>query len=155
MDSQERHIVLVHPEIHGNAGAIGRTCVGTNSFLHLIKPLGFSLSERYVKRAGLDYWPKVKLSVWDSMPQFMEQCGPQADEMALFSRFAARSFWEIRPRQRNFLFFGSETKGLPEKFKQGFPDRLFKIPTSEDIRSLNLATSVGIAVYHYLKPASM
>ena len=104
----ERHIVLVTPEVHWNTGNIGRTCLGTGAWLHLIKPLGFSIESREVKRAGLDYWPKVKLEVWDNFQSFEEVMAPAKEEVAIFSKMGRLPFWQLSPAQRLFLIFGSE-----------------------------------------------
>ena len=91
----ERHVVLVAPEIHWNTGNIGRTCLATDAYLHLIKPLGFSLESREVKRAGLDYWENVRLTVWDNFDDFLENTAPQKDEVAVFSKRGSKSFWTM------------------------------------------------------------
>lgn len=147
----ERHIVLVCPEIHWNTGNIGRTCVATGAFLHLIEPLGFSLNSREVKRAGLDYWDKVKLSVWDSFDTFQENLVPQSSEVVLFSKKGAHPFWTMPSPGRLFLVFGSETKGLPEDILDRYPKQTYYIPITQDIRSLNLSTAAGIALYESLR----
>jgi len=109
----ERHVVLVAPEVHWNTGNIGRTCLGVGAELHLIKPLGFSLNSKEVKRAGLDYWQKVQLSVWEKFEDFQEQMHPEKEEIALFTKSGDIPHWELRPAKRMFLIFGSETQGLP------------------------------------------
>ncbi|MDM8516719.1 tRNA (cytidine(34)-2'-O)-methyltransferase [Desulfobacterales bacterium HSG16] len=149
----ERHVVLMAPEVHWNTGNIGRTCIGTGAFLHLVRPLGFSIDSREVKRAGLDYWPKVKLSVWEDFSVFLNGMKPEAEEVALFSKNGAKSFWEMPRSSRLFLIFGSETRGLPENLLSMYPDKIFHIPISDDIRCLNLSTSVGIALYESLRIA--
>jgi len=147
----ERHVVLVSPEIHWNTGNIGRTCLGTDSSLHLIRPLGFSLGAKEVKRAGLDYWHKIRLTIWESFPEFMEGMGPQQGEVAAFSKTGSIPFWQLPARDRLFLVFGSETKGLPASILSMFKDKVYHIPTTTGIRSLNLSTSVGIALYESLR----
>ncbi len=148
----ERHVVLVAPEVHWNTGNIGRTCLGTGAFLHLIQPLGFSLEGKEVKRAGLDYWPRVKLSVWDDFSSFQEALIPRPSEVVLLSKNGKRPFWQMPAPKRLFLIFGSETKGLPKIIFQKYPDQSFKIPINDQIRCLNLSTSVGIALYESLRP---
>ena len=143
----ERHVVLIEPEVHWNTGNIGRTCLGTGAFLHLIKPLGFSLDSRQVKRAGLDYWHRVKLSVWENFADFSENMQPQKNEVALFAKKGTNPFWSIPSPGRFFLIFGSETKGLPETILSMYKNRTYHIPISREIRSLNLSTAVGIALY--------
>jgi len=147
----KRHIVLVHPEIHWNTGNIGRTCLGTGSYLHLIKPLGFSLTEREVKRAGLDYWHNVKLSVWDSFEHFHKELKPENEEIVLLTKNGAKPFWDMPCPERMFLVFGSETKGLPDQILSMYPKLTYHIPTTKDTRSLNLSTAAGIALYESLR----
>ena len=150
-EAPRRHVVLVAPEIHWNTGNIGRTCVGAGAHLHLIKPFGFSLSSREVKRAGLDYWPKVALQVWDHFDEFCRHLQPVPGEVALFTKKGARPFWDLPPVERLFLIFGSETKGLPADVLTRFADHTYHIPISADIRCLNLSTAVGIALYESLR----
>ncbi len=152
-DEYERHVVLVSPEIHWNTGNIGRTCVATGSFLHLIKPLGFSLDSKEVKRAGLDYWPLVKLSVWKDFAAFQSKLAPAQDEVAIFSKTGATPFWSMPSPARQFLIFGSETRGLPENIVSQYPGTTYHIPISNDIRSLNLSTAAAIALYESLRLA--
>lgn len=147
----ERHVVLVAPEVHWNTGNVGRTCLGAGAFLHLIRPLGFSLADREVKRAGLDYWPKVRLSVWDSFEDFLSAARPSPDEVSLFTKKGARPFWEMTCRRRSFLVFGAETRGLPPEILARYPDRTYHIPITRDVRSLNLSTCVGIVLYESLR----
>ena len=147
----ERHVVLVAPEIHWNTGNIGRTCVATDSSLHLIRPLGFSLEGREVRRAGLDYWEKVKLAVWDNFGEFLEKQAPQKGEVALFSKRGSKSLWSMGRPKRQFLVFGSETRGLPENILQQFSDTTYHIPITSETRSLNLSTAAGIALYESLR----
>jgi tRNA (cytidine/uridine-2'-O-)-methyltransferase len=149
----ERHVVLVAPEVHWNTGNIGRTCLGACAFLHLIKPLGFSLDSRQVKRAGLDYWHNVQLRVWESFRHFQAEMAPAAAEVALFSKNATRSFRLLSTLPRMFLIFGSETKGLPEPVLSAYPEATYHIPISGEIRSLNLSTAVGIALYESFRGA--
>ncbi len=148
----ERHVVLVAPEVHWNTGNIGRTCLGTGAYLHLIRPLGFSLESKEVKRAGLDYWPRVKLSVWDHFNKFIENMQPSEDELALFSKNGIKLVWSLPPSERLFLVFGSETQGLPAELLSAFETATYRIPMTTEIRSLNLSTAVGIALYQSLRP---
>jgi tRNA (cytidine/uridine-2'-O-)-methyltransferase len=145
------HVVLVAPEVHWNTGNIGRTCLGAGAALHLVRPLGFSLESRRIKRAGLDYWPKVDLSVWDDFNHFQEVMRPTESEMALLTKSGAHPYWQITPRQRLFLIFGSETIGLPAELLSCFSKRTFYIPISRQIRCLNLSTAVGIALYESIR----
>jgi tRNA (cytidine/uridine-2'-O-)-methyltransferase len=151
IEKAQRHVVLVSPEVHWNTGNIGRTCLGVNAYLHLIEPLGFSLSEKEVKRAGLDYWHKVKLTVWSSFQVFLTHIKPKKEEVVLFTKSGEKSFWDMPSRERMFLIFGSETQGLPESLISCYPDALYHIPSNREIRSLNLSTAVGIALYESLR----
>jgi tRNA (cytidine/uridine-2'-O-)-methyltransferase len=147
----ERHVVLVAPEIHWNTGNIGRTCLGAKTTLHLVQPLGFSLNSREVKRAGLDYWHQVDLKLWKNFNQFQKEMRPGPNEIMIFSKAARKPFWEMCCLPRMFLVFGSETKGLPDSILSDFASLSFHIPISNDIRSLNLSTSVGIVLYESLR----
>ena len=151
----EPHVVLVTPEVHWNAGNIGRTCLGGGAFLHLVRPLGFSLDSRQVKRAGLDYWPKVRLRVWDDFDSFLARMQPREDEIALLTKSGSQSYWQMPAPRRLFLIFGSETRGLPLPILEMFPQRTYYIPMREDIRSLNLSTAVGIVLYESLRRACL
>ena len=147
----ERHIVLVTPEIHWNTGNIGRTCLATGAFLHLIKPLGFSLASREVQRAGLDYWEKVKLRLWEDFEGFLKGMAPQNSEVIVFSKRGVKPFWTMPNGKRLFLVFGAETRGLPQSILQRFADASYYIPITSETRSLNLSTAAGIALYESLR----
>lgn len=148
----ERHVVLIHPEIHWNTGNIGRTCIGAGACLHLIEPLGFSLDSREVKRAGLDYWPNVNLSVWHNFAEFESRCLTGREKIVLFSKTGKHPLWNLPKPENLYLIFGSETRGIPENIRQKFShDATFHIPITRHIRSLNLSTSVGIALYESLR----
>lgn len=147
------HVVLVHPEIHWNTGNAGRTCLAVGATLHLIAPLGFSLDEREVKRAGLDYWEHVDLRVWPSWDMF-EAALPALGEPYFFSTKASRSFWDAPLGAPNaiVLIFGRETGGLPAVLHERYSDRFVGMPIlSQRVRSLNLSTSVAIALYEVLR----
>ena len=147
----ERHVVLVAPQIHWNTGNVGRTCLGTGSFLHLIKPIGFSLDDKYLKRAGLDYWPDVQLQVWPDFDEFFSQNPCHDNEILLFAKKGPRSYRQMPITEKMILVFGSETQGLPQKLLSRFPDSIYHIPIKNSIRSLNLSTAVGIALYESLR----
>ena len=148
----ERHVVLISPEIHWNTGNIGRSCIGAGAFLHLIKPLGFSLDQKQVKRAGLDYWPKVKLSVWNDFDAFRSSMNVFQEEVSLFTKNGAHPLWDLPFQKRMFLIFGSETYGIPENIRKTYSESAtYHIPISNEIRSLNLSTAVGIALYESLR----
>ena len=146
-----RHVVLVAPEVHWNTGNIGRTCLGADAMLHLIRPLGFSLDDRQVKRAGLDYWHKVALKLWDDFDQFLTEMAVDPGEVALFTKSGRHPFWRMPTPRRIFMVFGSETKGLPSSILDGYPDQTYHIPIESGIRCLNLSTSVGIALYENVR----
>jgi tRNA (cytidine/uridine-2'-O-)-methyltransferase len=151
--SSSTHVVLVSPEIHWNTGNAGRTCLAAGATLHLVEPLGFSLDERQVKRAGLDYWEHVELRVWPEWSAFEAEM-PALGEPYFFSTKATRSFWDAPfagPRGV-VLIFGRETGGLPASLHERYADRFVSMPiASPRVRSLNLSTSVGIAVYEVLR----
>jgi tRNA (cytidine/uridine-2'-O-)-methyltransferase len=147
------HVVLVHPEIHWNTGNAGRTCLATGATLHLIQPLGFSLDEREVRRAGLDYWKHVDLRVWPSWEAFEREL-PTFGEPYFFSTKAKRYLWDtpLGAPENVILIFGRETGGLPEELHDRYRDRLVAMPIlSPRVRSLNLSTSVAIAAYEVLR----
>ncbi|MBI5843869.1 MAG: tRNA (cytidine(34)-2'-O)-methyltransferase [Deltaproteobacteria bacterium] len=148
----ERHLVLVKPEIHWNTGNIGRTCLAVGACLHLVRPLGFSLDEKQVKRAGLDYWPKVNLKVWESFEELERGMAVKTTEVRIFSKLGSRSFWDMEKDGRIFLVFGSETAGLDSGITNRYGEQVFSIPISGEIRSLNLSTAAGIALYESLRP---
>lgn len=153
MTAPPLHVVLVHPEIHWNTGNAGRTCLAVGATLHLIEPLGFSLDERQVRRAGLDYWEHVDLRVWPDWISF-EAVLPALGEPFFLSTKARRLLWEapLGGCGGTVLVFGRETGGLPEELHARYRDRFFAIPMmSTQVRSLNLSTSVGIAVYETLR----
>lgn len=146
------HVVLVHPEIHWNTGNAGRTCLATGATLHLIEPLGFSLDDREVKRAGLDYWEHVPLHVWRDWTAFERQMA-SLGEPWFFSTKATRLLWDAPlGGPDTVLVFGRETGGLPSALRDRYADRFLAMPImSPVVRSLNLSTSVGIAAYEALR----
>ncbi len=147
------HVVLVQPEIHWNTGNAGRTCLATGASLHLIEPLGFSLDEKQVKRAGLDYWPHVDLRVWKGWDEF-ERRIPSIGEPYFFSTKATRQLWDapLGEPEDVVLVFGRETGGLAPEIHEKYRDRFLTMPIASPlVRSLNLSTSVGIAVYEVLR----
>jgi len=147
------HVVLVHPEIHWNTGNAGRTCLAAGATLHLIEPLGFSLREREVKRAGLDYWEHVDLRTWKTWEAFERELSALGDAY-FFSTKATRLFWDapLGASSDVVLVFGRETGGLPRELHERYRDRFVTMPIlSTHVRSLNLSTSVAIAVYEVLR----
>ena len=143
----------MHPEIHWNTGNAGRTCLATGAMLHLVKPLGFSLDEREVKRAGLDYWEHVEKKVWPDWAMF-EAALPALGEPYFFSTKATRLFWDapLGEARDIVLVFGRETGGLPPALHERYRDRFVTMPIlSSHVRSLNLSTSVAVALYEVLR----
>jgi tRNA (cytidine/uridine-2'-O-)-methyltransferase len=147
------HVVLVHPEIHWNTGNAGRTCLAAGATLHLIEPLGFSLDEAQVKRAGLDYWEHVDVRVWPSWEQFETEL-PRLGRPYFFSTKATTLFWDapLAPSDDTVLVFGCETAGLPAELHARYAEHFVTLPmASARVRSLNLSTTVAIAVYEVLR----
>lgn len=145
-------IVLVHPEIPGNTGAVGRTCVALDIELVLIHPLGFVISDKRLKRSGLDYWQHVRLAEYRSWKAFLADRQPRADQLFLFEDDAPASFYEPVYPEDALLVFGSETKGLPAAIRAQHADRQFHLPMrSAHIRSLNLANTATAAAYQALR----
>lgn len=155
MSRPERHLVLVHPEVHWNTGNIGRTCLGAGATLHLIQPLGFSLEAKEVKRAGLDYWHRVRLRVWNALDALFTDYSVEPSEIVVLSKTGGKPFWQMPRPDRLFLLFGSETQGLPEQVMRQYRHQRFHIPIANDIRSLNLSTAAGIVLYESLRNTGM
>ena len=143
------HIVLVEPEIPQNAGNIARTCAATGTALHMIRPLGFEVSDRYLKRAGLDYWNLVDISYYDSFEELQSKY-PDA-RFFYFTTKARHRHSDVSFRDGDFLVFGKETKGLPEELLMKNEETCLRIPMDGRARSLNLSNSVAIAVYEALR----
>lgn len=145
------HVVLVAPEIHWNTGNAGRSCVAARACLHLVEPLGFSLDEREVRRAGVHHWAKVAPRLWPSFAAF-ETGLPALGEPLLFSARGGRALWDMPIPERPVLIFGCESRGLDRVIRERYPRRLVRIPLdAEDDISLNLSTAVGIALYEVLR----
>ena len=143
------HIALIEPEIPGNTGSIGRVCVGTNTTLHLVGKLGFSLDERYVRRAGLDYWPKVRLQQHADLAAL--QAALPGCTLRFFSAHGPIRYDRVAYGPDDVLIFGGESKGLPAAIREQHSDSLVYLPTTGDIRSLNLANAVTAVVYEALR----
>lgn len=141
------NIVLVNPEIPQNTGNIARTCVVTGSTLHIVEPMGFSLSEKHIRRAGLDYWPYLKLKTYKNIDEFMQLNG--SAQLHFFTTKSAKRFDEALYSDNCFLLFGCETKGLPDNLRD--PARSVRIPMVEDQRCLNLSNAVCVAAYEALR----
>lgn len=143
------NIVLLEPEIPFNTGAIGRTCVATDTALHLIKPLGFSLDDKMVKRSGLDYWDKLRLFVYENIEEFYEK-NPNAIIYFATTK-AEKTYDEPKYRGNDFIMFGKESKGIPEEILVKNKENCIRIPMWGEIRSLNLSNSVSIVLYEALR----
>ena len=147
------HIVMVEPEIPQNTGNIARTCAATGAKLHLVYPLGFDISEKAVKRAGLDYWDKVEIEEHKSFKEFLEKYKPEKNNMFFATTKGKHVYSEPNYGEMDevFLLFGKETKGLPEDILQKYINQTIRIPMRETLRSLNLSNSVSIILYDVLR----
>lgn len=143
------HIVLHEPEMPANTGNIGRTCVATNTKLHLIEPLGFQINDKTLKRAGLDYWDKLDVTVYKDFADFLEQ-NPGA-KIYMATTKAAKVYTDVHYEEDCYIMFGKESAGIPEAILKEHPDTCVRIPMWGDIRSLNLSNSVGILLYEALR----
>lgn len=151
MSEPHIHVVFVEPEIHWNTGNVGRTCLATGAKLHLVEPLGFSLEAREVKRAGLDYWPRVDPIVWHDWaafePHLFEYGTPY-----FFSAEAEKTYWDIEYADPAVLVFGKESVGFSPKLREKYRDRLVSVPMLPDsVRSLNLSTCAALVIYEILR----
>lgn len=145
------NIVLVEPEIPMNTGTIGRLCLATGTTLHLIEPLGFEISDARLKRAGLDYWKHVEVEIYPSLNNFFQKITPDAPKI-FFSTKGKHGFFEHNFRKNSYMFFGSETRGLPKSLLKSYQDITYKIPQYDDrVRSINIANAVGIVVYEAIR----
>jgi tRNA (cytidine/uridine-2'-O-)-methyltransferase len=143
------NVALIEPRIPPNTGNIARLCAATDTALHLIGPLGFSIDDADVKRAGLDYWPHVDL--WTHVDWFAFRDAIARERCLYFSANATRTFWAAPYRPNSCLVFGNETDGMPARILEKHPDRCFRIPMRRGLRSLNLATAAGIVLYEALR----
>lgn len=143
------HIVLVEPEIPANTGNIARTCAATDAHLHLVKPLGFSTDDRYLKRAGLDYWHAVKITYYDSFSEVLQQY-PQSRFFCVETD-ANRSYTEFEYADGDFFVFGKESAGLNREILESHQDTWIRLPMTDQVRSLNLANSAAIILYEALR----
>lgn len=139
------NIVLYEPEIPYNTGNIGRTCVSTNTKLHLIKPLGFSIEDKYIKRAGMDYWKLVDLYIWESFEDFITSNKNAKIYMATTK--TQKSYADVKYSQNDFIMFGPESRGIPNTILERYKDNLITIPMGKQARSLNLSNSVAIILF--------
>ncbi len=148
--SKKFHIVLVEPEIPPNTGSTARLCGATDTVLHLVKPLGFSTDDRYLRRAGLDYWHHVEIVYWESLADFLESTADK--RLFFYTTKVSRPYTEAAYLPGDYLVFGKETKGLPEEILAAYADQCYTIPMSNpNIRSLNMATAAGIVLYEALR----
>jgi tRNA (cytidine/uridine-2'-O-)-methyltransferase len=139
------NVVLVYPDIPYNTGNIGRICVGLNANLHLVKPLGFKLDDRYLKRAGLDYWKYVNLKIYDSYEEFAEK---KIQQRKFFASTKGKiNYYDLNYKRGDFFVFGSETAGLPDEIIQNNIDNCITIPMPGQVRSLNLSNAVSVVIY--------
>jgi len=144
------NIVLVNPEIPQNTGNIGRLCVSTECALHLIKPVGFSLDDKYLKRAGLDYWPHLDLHVYENWQDFMGRQKPE--KIYFLSTKGTKNHWDCPLEDSSYIVFGNESSGLPHAFYKKYLNELYTIPMSgEHFRSLNIANAVAVTIYEGLR----
>jgi len=152
--ADQLHVALLAPEIPWNTGNIGRTCLAAGVRLHLIEPLGFSLDGSQVRRAGLDYWPRVAPCLWSDWHTFADQL-PALGEPLFFTAEAERSLWEVRCDRPTVMIFGGESQGLPAAVRERYSERLVSLPqSSPHVRSLNLSSCVAVAVYEALRQRS-
>jgi tRNA (cytidine/uridine-2'-O-)-methyltransferase len=147
------NVVLVEPEIPPNTGNVARLALATGSTLHLVKPLGFSINDRQLRRAGMDYWKSVDVKLWENLEDFELNIEPSARRF-FFSTKAENPYWRIRFLYKDYLIFGRETKGLPESLLARHVDNAFHIPMRPEARSLNLATAVAIVVFEGMRQLS-
>ncbi len=147
------NIVMCEPEIPQNTGNIARTCAATGGKLHLIKPLGFDISDKYLKRAGLDYWDKLEIEEHENLAEFLKKYEPETNNMFFITTKGQKCYTEIDYSKMDevFVMFGKETKGLPEDLLQKYIEKAVRIPMKENLRSLNLSNSVAIIVYEILR----
>ena len=150
-DGSVLNIVLVEPEIPQNCGNIARTCAATGAHLHLVKPLGFDISDRAVKRAGLDYWHLVDISVYENLADLFAKHPEAENDCWLATTKAPRDYCQAEFRDGCWLFFGKETAGLPEPFRKAHYERCIRLPMRAEARSLNLSNSVAILTYEALR----
>lgn len=150
------NVVLVEPEIPQNTGNIARTCAATGGKLHLVRPLGFNLSQKQVKRAGLDYWDKLDIEEHDSFTEFLAKYPPEKNNMFFVTTKGKHVYSQdiYGNLEEVFVLFGKETKGLPEDVLKKYIDKTIRIPMKKELRSLNLSNSVAIVVYEILRQKS-
>ncbi|WP_428897431.1 tRNA (cytidine/uridine-2'-O-)-methyltransferase [Parelusimicrobium proximum] len=144
------NIVLVNPEIPFNTGNIGRSCVATGTVLHLVGKLGFKIEEKEIRRSGLDYWPDLTYYRYESWEDFLSKI-PADAQMFFMSTKGKKSFWDARFPEDAYLVFGAESSGLPKDFYERYADRLYTIPMTGPVRSLNLSSSAAIVLFEAIR----
>ena len=154
MTTPKFHVALHEPEIPNNTGAIGRTCVATGCALHLIKPLAFDTDVKSLRRAGLDYWPRLAPTEHDGWDAYLESTGIRDNQLWFYTTKTDRPHWDATFQPGDHLVFGKETAGLPDSILERYPDRLITLPMVPTERSLNLANAVCAAVYEGLRQIS-
>jgi len=142
-------IALIHPQIPPNTGQIARICVASGAELHLVRPMGFVLSDKQLKRAAMDYWKRLKLVVHDDLEEFLKVVGEE--RVWLLENQGPESFWDAKFHANDWLIFGNETCGLPKPLIQRYPDQILRIPQVRDERCLNLASAVGLGLYEAIR----
>ena len=147
------NIVMVEPEIPQNTGNIARTCAATGAKLHLVKPLGFEITDKYLKRAGLDYWDKLEIEEHENLAKFLEKYKPEENNMYFVTTKGQTCYSQVdySEKEEIYILFGKETKWLPEELLKQYLDKTIRIPMKENLRSLNLSNSVAIVTYEILR----
>lgn len=145
------HIVLLEPEMPANTGNIGRTCLATGSKLHLIEPMGFRINDKTLKRAGLDYWDKLDVAIYDCYEDFLEQNPGAREKMYMATTKSRQNYTDVQYEPDAYIMFGKESAGIPEEILVQSGETAIRIPMNHEIRSLNLSNSVAIVLYEALR----
>ncbi|MEW4487189.1 tRNA (cytidine(34)-2'-O)-methyltransferase [Thalassoglobus sp. JC818] len=150
LDEPSLHVVLHSPEIPPNTGNIGRTCVAVGAKLWLVKPIGYSLEDKYLRRAGLDYWQYLDFEIVEDWDHLLEKLGPDRNYWYL-TKFGEKVFWDAEFNSQDVLVFGSESKGLPEEIRTANSDHCLRLPMRSEVRSLNLASAATAVIYEAMR----
>lgn len=145
------NIVLLEPEMPANTGNIGRTCCATGTKLHLIEPMGFKINDKTLKRAGLDYWDKLEVTIYDCLADFLEKNPEAVGKMFMATTKAKKNYCDVAYPDDAYIMFGKESAGIPEELLVAYQETAIRIPMNENIRSLNLSNSVAIVLYEALR----
>lgn len=145
------NIVLLEPEIPANTGNIGRTCCATGTRLHLIEPMGFKINDKMLKRAGLDYWDKLDVTIYDCYEEFLQKNPTASDKLYMATTKAHKKYTDVHFEEDSYIMFGKESAGIPEEILVGSEETAIRIPMNGSIRSLNLSNSVAIVLYEALR----